>query len=168
MFIRLTSGLCGGIFLCMSAFGSDQQAGAAIAAVETTRIEGESSPAVSLIKNVAPVRAARPAVRTVASTPVLTATDLAGETRNGLIRIGTADASMQDAKSVFDVLEVTGSVVNLRSGPSTDSIVLGQLRRGVRARRIAAAGNGWLKIRDLDSGTVGYMSAEFLAAATPG
>jgi len=63
------------------------------------------------------------------------------------------------------LLTVTGSSVNLRAGPSTNRSVVGKMRRGAKAELVAEAADGWLQIRDLSSGNVGYMSADFLTAS---
>ena len=98
---------------------------------------------------------------------------------NGLIRITAADApaDMRRAKpdaaasgtdANANVVEVTGAVVNLRSGPSTNTSVVTRLKRGVRAEVVANNGDGWMKIRDLSSGAEGYMSGNFLSPVTSG
>ncbi len=66
------------------------------------------------------------------------------------------------------ILEVTGNSVNLRAGPSTGRDIVGRLSRGDKAELVAEAAEGWLQIRDLSTGTVGFMAARFLAPADPG
>jgi hypothetical protein len=61
------------------------------------------------------------------------------------------------------MVEVTGTQVNLRAGPSTDTAVLGSLVRGERAEVIGADGNGWVLIRAVSSGVEGYMADRFVA-----
>ncbi|WP_424968911.1 SH3 domain-containing protein [Dinoroseobacter sp. S375] len=71
-----------------------------------------------------------------------------------------ADLTPPDPRAV-----VTGSVVNLRNGPSTRFSVIGKLREGDRVILLAEKG-GWAKLRTLADGEarsrVGYMSARFL------
>ncbi|SLN60113.1 Bacterial SH3 domain protein [Pseudoruegeria aquimaris] len=66
-----------------------------------------------------------------------------------------------------DVWFVTGSRVNMRSGPSTANGVLASLARGTAAEMLALEANGWARIRDLSSGQTGYMSAKFLSRSAP-
>jgi hypothetical protein len=64
--------------------------------------------------------------------------------------------------AALPVVRVTGSRVNLRAGPSTETDILGALTLGERAEVIASLGNGWAQIRSLDSGLEGYMADRFL------
>lgn len=57
---------------------------------------------------------------------------------------------------------VTGTSVNLREGPSTDTPVLDALARGTEAELIAALDNGWVQIRVASTGTMGYMAERFI------
>lgn len=75
----------------------------------------------------------------------------------------TASASASAGQPGAPLVEVTGTSVNLRAGPSTGDAVLGALARGARAELIAAAGNGWARIRAVETGTVGYMADRFLS-----
>ncbi|GGB15885.1 SH3 domain-containing protein [Allosediminivita pacifica] len=62
--------------------------------------------------------------------------------------------------------QVTGTVVNLRMGPGTDFNVAGQLREGTRVRVLREMeGGSWVKLRAVDEGRIGYMSARFVAPA---
>lgn len=83
--------------------------------------------------------------------------------------MGTLDAPIKAApKAGVDIVEVTGSVVNLRTSPLAGAKVLARLKRGVRAELVTKAADGRVQIRELGTGTVGFMSADFLAAVTPG
>lgn len=62
--------------------------------------------------------------------------------------------------------EVTGTVVNLRMGPGTSFNVTGQLREGTRVKILREMeGGSWVKLRAVDEGRIGYMSARFVAPA---
>jgi len=63
---------------------------------------------------------------------------------------------------VVKVLVVTGNSVNMRAGPSTNLGIVGNLKRGDRAELVAEAVNGWVEIRSVESGRVGFMAARFL------
>lgn len=62
---------------------------------------------------------------------------------------------------------VTGSRVNLRSGPGTANAVVGQLFLG-DATEILADRNGWYQIRTADGSVSGWIFGEFLAEQRPG
>lgn len=66
------------------------------------------------------------------------------------------------AEPDLDLLRVTGTVVNMRAGPSSANQVVGSLPRGTVAEAIGAPQNGWQQIRDLASGQTGWMFARFL------
>jgi hypothetical protein len=66
------------------------------------------------------------------------------------------------------LLFVTGSRVNLRAGPSTGQAVVTQLGLGDRAELLGNTADGWVQIRHVQSGRIGYMSADFLSPVEPG
>ena len=74
----------------------------------------------------------------------------------------TLSASASEGLPETLVIEVTGSAVNLRAGPSTGDAVLTALVRGDQAELIGAPGNGWVQVRTLSGGTIGYMSDRFI------
>lgn len=63
------------------------------------------------------------------------------------------------------MFEVTGSRVNMRSGPSTADGVVDSLVRGTLAEVIGVADGGWVEIRDVETGLTGYMASEYLSPA---
>jgi hypothetical protein len=82
--------------------------------------------------------------------------------------ITTAVESAMAAVMEPRIVRVTGSSVNLRAGPSTSTSVLARLTRDARAEVLDEAADGWFRIRDLASGTEGFMSGDFLTAVNPG
>lgn len=66
-----------------------------------------------------------------------------------------------------EMVYVTGSRVNLRAGPSTQNPVLMALGYGTEAELIEEMSNGWVQIRHMDSGRVGYMAGRFLSPDQP-
>ncbi len=64
----------------------------------------------------------------------------------------------------YETLYVTGSVVNVRSGPSTSFGKLFQLKRGQQVTAIASEG-GWVNLSS--SNRVGWMSGRYLSANKP-
>lgn len=64
-----------------------------------------------------------------------------------------------------DMREVTGNVVNMRSGPGTKYGRLDQLNRGAKVEVLEDMGNGWLRLRVEETGRVGYMAARLVSDA---
>ncbi len=76
----------------------------------------------------------------------------------------TPELTVEPSKLLF----ITGSRVNLRAGPSTGQAIVTQLGLGDRAELLTNTADGWVQIRHVDSGRIGYMSADFLSPAEPG
>jgi len=66
-----------------------------------------------------------------------------------------------------ELLYVTGSRVNVRSGTSTSFGVISSVARGDAVELVAYEANGWAQIRLSSSGETGFMAARFLNE-TPG
>lgn len=97
-----------------------------------------------------------PAENVAADAVILVSTRIGGgETVTVSASVGARD---------YPLVVVTGDRVNLRTGPSTGTEVLGALVRGDRAELIAAEGGGWVQIRAVATGVEGYMAARFVAA----
>lgn len=60
-----------------------------------------------------------------------------------------------------DIRSVSGTLVNMRSGPSTDFDVIDQLSQGTEVEILSDSGNGWVELRPVDGGVSGWI-AEFL------
>ncbi|WP_299688669.1 SH3 domain-containing protein [uncultured Tateyamaria sp.] len=60
-----------------------------------------------------------------------------------------------------EVRQVTGRSVNVRGGPGTNYSVVNRLVRGDQVEVLQDPGDGWVKLRPLNGGTVGWM-ADFL------
>lgn len=69
------------------------------------------------------------------------------------------------APTPADLREVTGTVVNMRDGPSTFYLTIGQLRQGDQVEVLDNPGEGWLKIRVTDTGQEGWMADWLVTAA---
>ena len=69
------------------------------------------------------------------------------------------------ASPIADVRNVTGSTVNMRSGPGTKFSSLARLSGGTAVAVLRDPGDGWLKIRVVETGRVGWM-ADWLVAAS--
>ncbi|MDJ0826554.1 MAG: SH3 domain-containing protein [Rhodobacter sp.] len=85
-----------------------------------------------------------------------------------LVAAPAADLTSDPQEAEPRIVYVTGSRVNMRAGPSTQNAVIGRLVRGAEAEVIAEAPNGWMQIRDIATGTEGFMSGDFLSPVNPG
>lgn len=65
-----------------------------------------------------------------------------------------------------DIWFVTGDRVNVREGPSTENLVIGQLSRGAAVELFEFRTDGWARIR-LDGIEEGFISGEFLSLTSP-
>lgn len=63
----------------------------------------------------------------------------------------------------FNTVYVTGSTVNMRSGPTSADAVVAAVGNGAMMQLIEELGNGWSHIRDLTTGQTGYMASRFLS-----
>ena len=69
-----------------------------------------------------------------------------------------------DADPTVDLplFTVIGTRVNLRAGPSTATDVVMSLSRGSVTEALAPEADGWINIRDLNTGLSGFMASQFL------
>lgn len=81
-----------------------------------------------------------------------------------LIRVGATDAPEGVILSRVTNWVVSGSRVNLRSGPSSRTAVLATLDQGTEAQVIAFEGN-WARLSVNETGDEGYMARRFLVPA---
>jgi hypothetical protein len=68
----------------------------------------------------------------------------------------------EPAPTLPEELYVTGTKVNMRSGPSTANSVIGALVEGTVVSDLGDAGDGWRQIQT-EAGEIGFMSSDFLA-----
>lgn len=75
---------------------------------------------------------------------------------------GTVIGAAPDTpESKTDIRLVTGSLVNMRSGPGTNYNVVAQLSQDAEVEVVGDSGTGWVELRPLDGGPSGWM-ADFL------
>ena len=72
----------------------------------------------------------------------------------------TAPEVVED--KIIVLREVTGKRVNVRSGPSTNNAVLGQVVNAEIVQLLTVPKDGWVKISVQGDGVEGYMSTKFL------
>lgn len=70
--------------------------------------------------------------------------------------------SLTATKTEIDFRSVIGSRVNMRNGPSTDYSVVSTLLKDTQVEILRDPGDGWVKLRVLDTGRVGWMAGRFL------
>ena len=86
---------------------------------------------------------------------------------------GTAVASRTEPAQSTETADepiywyVTGTRVNLRSGPGTSNGIVGSLTLGAEAE-VLADRNGWYEIRTADGATSGWIFGKFLSRNLPG
>ncbi|OOM82311.1 bacterial SH3 domain protein [Clostridium puniceum] len=73
----------------------------------------------------------------------------------------TAKATFGDDTDAW-VSTRDGNGVNLRASRSTSSKVLAKLPDGTKVKLLSDVVSGWYKVRVVNSGTVGYISASYL------
>lgn len=64
-----------------------------------------------------------------------------------------------------DLREVAGSRVNMRAGPSTQYDRIARLERGEQVAVLREPGNGWVKLRVVETGRVGWMAERLVTVA---
>lgn len=79
---------------------------------------------------------------------------------------GSAETTqpVEPVEPFADIRAVTGSRVNMRTGPGTNFAILAQPVRGDEVTVLRDPGDGWLKLRTAD-GKVGWISASLVSAA---
>ena len=97
--------------------------------------------------------------------PVVAATDEAAveavvaEVTEAVVETLVADAP------ALDLREVIAELVNVREGPGTDYAVMVKLPQGTQAEVLETDASGWAHVRVIDTGLLGWVSAEFLGAS---
>lgn len=79
-----------------------------------------------------------------------------------LVSLDLAELPVTVSESEEQVREVSGNRVNLRNGPGTQYNVLSKLTRGEQVAILQDPGNGWLKLRVLETNRVGWLAASLV------
>lgn len=64
-----------------------------------------------------------------------------------------------------DIRSVRGTRVNMRGGPGTRYSVVAKLTKGMQVEILRIPGNGWIKLRVMDTGRVGWMAERLVTLA---
>lgn len=92
---------------------------------------------------------------------VLSSSDTPAIIPSLIVRDTTQETQVAALEPANDVRRVSGSRVNVRGGPGTDYGVVTRLLRGDEVEVIQDNGDGWVKMRPIEGGPVGWM-ADFL------
>ncbi len=89
-----------------------------------------------------------------------------------LVKPTVTDATEEDplaltleTQSVTDLRRVRGSRVNMRGGPGTSYSVLMVLPRDREVEVLRENGSGWVKLKDSETGRIGWMASKMLVAS---
>ena len=77
----------------------------------------------------------------------------------------TSGASAREPLSGADLRQVKGARVNMRSGPDTGYDIVTKLTRGEEVEVLSDNGDGWVELRVLDTGRIGWVADFLLVAA---
>lgn len=79
-----------------------------------------------------------------------------------LVSLDLAELPVTVEDADEDVRQVSGNRVNLRNGPGTQYNVLSKLTRGEQVAVLQDPGNGWLKLRVVETKRVGWLAASLV------
>lgn len=71
----------------------------------------------------------------------------------------------QPAQDLRDLRHITGTSVNMRTGPGTSFGVLARVTRDTEVEVLETYENGWLRLRVIDSSKVGWVSSKLVSDA---
>lgn len=75
--------------------------------------------------------------------------------------------SEQPAVFDQDIREIKGTRVNMRQGPGTNYPVVTRLTLGHEVEVLSESGTGWLRLRSMPEGTMGWISASLVTKKAP-
>jgi len=94
------------------------------------------------------------------------AASLSGVASDSVDRATLAATPNADAtQRTQDIRRVSGNLVNMRGGPGTRYDRIGKLRKDDKVAVLQEPGNGWIKLRVVDTGRVGWMADWLVTAA---
>ena len=92
----------------------------------------------------------------IVDTAVITPVDFSGRT--------ATEEEVQPTRGTRDLRSVSAQSVNVRGGPGTNFSIVNRLTRGAEVEVLRDPGNGWVELRILSDGTVGWMADYLLTA----
>lgn len=126
-------------------------------------ILASTGPAITPVVEVEPGRE----VVAVLEDPVFTLSSLGTEPVPGSEPRADAARPTPEAIAEGTIWYVTASSVNVRSGPSTDTAIVGKLGNGEATLMLAAVDDEWARIVVQGDGMEGYVALRFLSAEAP-
>lgn len=72
--------------------------------------------------------------------------------------------AVEQTGPVRDLRRITGTSVNMRSGPGTGYGVMGRVTRGTEVEVLESYNAGWLRLRVVESSNVGWVAASLVSA----
>lgn len=100
----------------------------------------------------------------IAAGAALRAQREAPETMQPLVTAVETAPTVAEIERTRELWSVTGTLVNLRSGPSTNDAVIGQVSEGMTAEVISES-DGWYQIETIEGATTGWIFGRFLSPA---
>lgn len=167
--LRLTIILCAGLFTALLIGGEDrgqkrfgllEAEAEAKAAADRVVVEQAAPPPTEPLRAEAPAQTITVAFGTqqpLRAAPASPETGAAPEPAPA-----TTIETVLTEEPPLQVMYVTGRAVNVRSGPSTGTDVVGRLTRGEAVTVIGIEEDGWARIRIEGDGIDGFMSMDFL------
>ncbi len=126
-------------------------------------ILASTGPAITPVVEVEPGRE----VIAVLSEPVFTLSALGNEAVPGSATRPLSDNPAPEVIAEGTIWYVTASSVNVRSGPSTDTDIVGKLGNGEATLMVAAVNDEWARIVVQGDGMEGYVALRFLSSEAP-
>lgn len=187
--LRLTFLLCSGLFLVMLLGGRDfgqlrpglaQASMDAKAAPVTAEVPAVETVALAVVEPVpeptpapVPVVVPAPAIAAAVVAEAVVAPVPSGPENTVFTLSDYADPAPTDAPaeaeqaSEGEIWYVAGTSLNVRSGPSTNTDVVGKLTRGEATLVVWREGDDWARIRIEGDGIEGYVAMRFLTPDAP-
>lgn len=157
--IRMSLYLCAAIFLAQLIAGRPDPAAPGNAAPQPV-----AASALAPVPAEAPAPQPRPAIAAPAPAPRVILASTAPEPAAPPLPAPEPALADLPAAPEPDIRHVTGSLVNVREGPSTGHPVVGQVSLGEAALVVGDGDAPWVRIRIEGDGVEGYIAARFLSA----
>jgi uncharacterized protein YgiM (DUF1202 family) len=175
--LRLTFLLCAAMFLTLLVGGRDYgQLRPGLAAAQNAALEEQERSTALALADVAPqpvadlvVAAFVPETDETVVQPPLAMPLVNPNALAEAVAVAVAETPVEPAAELVspEVWYVTGTTVNVRSGPGKQFDVLEKLVQGDTATLVFSDDTGWAKIRIEGDGVEGFVSTDFLSQTAP-